>query len=75
MISIGPCGHARALKVLRDAGPWRYFGRARVASRVCEKIDACNPGAVSTPQIQSDPEGGIPSGSLEVTWKVEDLVG
>jgi hypothetical protein len=24
----------------------------------------------SSPQMQSDPEGGIPSGSLEVFWKV-----
>jgi hypothetical protein len=27
------------------------------------------------PQIQNDPEGGIPSGSLELTWEVGKLVG
>ncbi len=61
--------------VLRKAGVRRYVGGAPAASRVCEKIGWPGPGAVSTLQIQSDPEGGIPSGSLEVTWKVEDLVG
>jgi hypothetical protein len=32
-------------------------------------------GSGSTLQKQSDPEGGIPSGSLEVTWEVEVVVG
>jgi len=74
MISIGPCSLARALSVLRDVGPRRYLGCAPAASRVCEKIGAPGLGGVSSRQKQSDPEGGIPSGSLEVTWKVEDLV-
>jgi len=52
----------------------RYVDRRPAASRVCEKIGWADPGAVSARQKQSDPEGGIPSGSLEVTWKVEDLV-
>jgi hypothetical protein len=60
--------------VLRDSGPRRYLDRRPAASRVCEKIGWSDPGAVSARQKQSDPEGGIPSGSLEVTWKVEDLV-
>ncbi|MDO9058643.1 MAG: hypothetical protein Q7U92_06435 [Bradyrhizobium sp.] len=61
--------------VLRAAGLRRYLDRAPAASRVCEKIGWADPGAVSAPQKQSDPEGGIPSGSLEVTWKVKDLEG
>ena len=45
------------------------------ASRVREKAGGSDLDAVNDPQTQSDPEGGIPSGSLEVTWKLEDLVG
>jgi hypothetical protein len=55
-----------------------FFGRPErgvtsAASRVRDEIGASDPGAVDHLQTQSDPEGGIPSGSLEVTWKLEDL--
>ena len=48
---------------------------ARRQRHVFVKKSAGSIPAPSGPQKQSDPEGGIPSGSLEVTWKVKDLEG
>src|SRR5712691_8621194 len=46
----------------------------REASRVREALTGAK-ATMSRPQIQNDPEGGIPSGSLEVLWKVRRSVG
>ena len=43
----------------------------RAASRVREALTGAK-ATIPRPQIQNDPEGGIPSGSLEVTWRLED---